>query len=341
MAAVDTTMTTGRTRKKVLILTQDDDGHAESLIAELEALGCPWARVDPASFPSQVSLIAHLADGDEWSSMLHLPNGELLCLEDVQSVWYRRPNQYTADAVLPSIERELIIQESQHGLGGLFRSIPGEWVNHPEANCTASYKPLQLQVARKLGFSVPRTLVTNSPEAFKQFYSECDGKVVYKLLGPSIFWDEEIPISAYTRLVPPEMLAEAHRLTKMAHLFQVYVDKLFELRITVIGERIFAAEIYSQHSEKARVDFRQQYADLRYGIHQLPEAIQTKIMALMRFFRLKYGAIDMIVTPEGEYQFIEINPNGQFAWIEAATDLPLFRTLAWLLATGQTEKRDI
>lgn len=329
-------MITGRTRK-VLILTEDDDGHAGPLITELEALGCPWERIDPAAFPRHVTLIAHLVD-DRWSSMVHLPNGEALCLEEVRSVWYRRPNQYTADANLPPIERELIIQESQHGLGGLLRSISGEWVNHPEANRTASYKPLQLQVARKMGFSIPRTLITNSPEAFREFYTECNGKVIYKLLGPSIFWDGEIPISAYTSLVPSEMLAETHRITKMAHLFQEYLDKRLELRITVIGERIFAAEIYSQHSELARVDFRRQYADLRYGIHQLPDTLAAKILALMRFFRLNYGAIDMIVTPAGEYQFLEINPNGQFAWIEAATDLPLFRTLALLLATGQTEE---
>ena len=95
---------------------------------------------------------------------------------------------------------------------------------------------------------------------------------------------------------------------------------------------------YSQHAEKARVDFRQQYADLRYGVHHLPEALEAKILALMRFFRLQYGAIDMIVTPEGD---LEINPNGQVAWIEAATELPLFRTLALLLGTGQAEKRAI
>jgi glutathione synthase/RimK-type ligase-like ATP-grasp enzyme len=157
---------------------------------------------------------------------------------------------------------------------------------------------------------------------------------VYKLLGPSIFWDEGIPISAYTSLVTSESLKQAHRLTKTAHLFQKYVEKQFELRITVIGKQIFAAEIHSQHSEKARIDFRQQYADLHYQVHELPETIKHNILALMRFFRLRFGAIDMIMTPEGDYQFLEINVNGQFAWIEAATDLPLFRTLALLLATG-------
>jgi hypothetical protein len=134
--------TTGKTRTKVLIVSGDDDGHVEPLIAELTALGCPWVRVDPAWFPSQVSLVAHLVKGSEWNSTLCLPDGEILHLEEVRSVWYRRPNQYTAASALPTIEREFIIQEARYGLGGLIRSIPEGWVNHPEANRTASYKPL-------------------------------------------------------------------------------------------------------------------------------------------------------------------------------------------------------
>jgi glutathione synthase/RimK-type ligase-like ATP-grasp enzyme len=128
------------------------------------------------------------------------------------------------------------------------------------------------------------------------------------------------------------MLEQAARITKTAHLFQAYVDKCFEVRVTVIGEAIFAAAIYSQHSDYAKIDFRKRYADLRYATHQLPDTISAKILKLMKHFGLVYGALDLIVTSEGDYQFLEINASGQFGWIEAATDLPLFHTLACLLA---------
>jgi len=321
--------TTGRT-KSVLLLTQQNDGHADALIPELEALHCPWIRLDPASFPQQASLCAKL-DDTGWKSTLTVGDTHI-AFEDIGSVWYRRPGRYIADSSLPTMEQDFIAQEARYGVGGLLRSITGLWVNHPEENHRASYKPLQLQIARDCGLAVPRTLITNDPDAFLRFYEECRGQVVYKLLGAPIFWDGDLPISTYTRRVLADMVQHAHRIKATAHLFQQYIEKQLELRITMIGDEIFAAEIYAQHSELARVDWRQQYADLRYGIHQLPHAIRTSLLALTRSFRLQYGAIDMIVTPAGEYVFLEINPNGQCGWIEQATGMPLFRTLASLLA---------
>jgi hypothetical protein len=322
---------TGKTSKVLVLTNEHDDGHTKPLLSALEELHCPWIRLDPVMFPTQVSLSASLGKGQGWQTTLCLPDGSHVSLEEIRSVWYRRPTSYTADAALPAMERDFIIQEAQYGMGGLLRGIP-RWVNHPEANRTASYKPLQLQVAQAYGFSVPKTLITNDPDAFRQFYEECHGQVVYKLLGPPIFWDGDIPVSTYTQLVPPSMLEQATRITKTAHLFQAYVDKSFEVRVTVIGEAIFAAAIYSQDSDYTRVDFRKRYADLRYAVHELPDTICSKILKLMEHFGLVYGALDLIVTPEGEYQFLEVNASGQFGWIEAATDLPLFHTLACHLA---------
>lgn len=326
-----TMKTTGPT-KPVLILTQQEDGHADALIAELEALRAPWLRLDPASFPQQASLCARLNDTG-WHSILTVDETPIV-FEEIGSVWYRRPGRYSAEPSLPLMEQNFIIQEARYGQGGLIRGITGLWVNHPEDNHRASYKPLQLQVAHDCGLIVPRTIITNEPDAFLRFYEECRGQVIYKLLGAPIFWDGNTSISTYTQLVPVDMLQHAYRIKATAHLFQEYIEKKLELRITIIGDEVFAAEIYAQHSELARVDWRRQYADLRYGIHQLPSAIRTGLLALMRSFRLHYGAIDMIVTPAGDYVFLELNPNGQCGWIEQATGMPLFRTLA-LLLTGK------
>ena len=104
------------------------------------------------------------------------------------------------------------------------------------------------------------------------------------------------------------------------------------------GERIFAVEIHNQHSELAKVDWRKQYADLYYQVHHLPEDVQGKIRRLMKAFRLTYSAIDMAVLRTGEYVFFEINPNGQFAFCQEATGLPLFPTLASLLASAGSRR---
>jgi glutathione synthase/RimK-type ligase-like ATP-grasp enzyme len=94
---------------------------------------------------------------------------------------------------------------------------------------------------------------------------------------------------------------------------------------------VFPAEIYSQHSEQAAVDWRAAYQDLRYGVHQLPEEIRKKCLELMQKLGLIFATIDMVLTPDGRYVFLELNPNGQWEWIENATSLPICSTLVDML----------
>lgn len=123
-----------------------------------------------------------------------------------------------------------------------------------------------------------------------------------------------------------------------ATCFQEYIDKAFELRINIIGERVFAAEIHSQHSQYARIDFRLGYGDLHYAIHTLPASIEKACKALVRRFRLQFAALDLLVTPDGQYVFVDLNSNGQWGWIENHTGLPLTAMLVDLLQRGQTNQ---
>jgi glutathione synthase/RimK-type ligase-like ATP-grasp enzyme len=112
------------------------------------------------------------------------------------------------------------------------------------------------------------------------------------------------------------------------------VPKRFELRVTVVGEQVFAAEIHSQQTNRTRVDWR------RYDLshtphlpHALPEHVQVKCVELVRRLGLCYGAIDLILTPDGRYVFLEINPSGQYMWIEERTGLPISEAVANLLVS--------
>ena len=316
----------------VLILTGEEDVHTDLLCQELDTMGCRWARFDPAWFPASVRMRSRLT-ACGWNSFLCSSQGQVLDLTEITSVWWRRPHLPQADTSLPALEREFIESEAKYGFVGLLRILPVLWVNHPAENLRASFKPHQLQIASQLGFCVPPTLLTNDPDAFRPFFQEHHGQIIYKTIGTPMLMDNDVAVSTYTELLTGELFERAEQVQYTAHLFQRYIDKQFELRIIVIGERIFAIEIHNQHSEVAKIDWRRQYADLRYQVHHLPQDIQEKIRQLMKAFRLTYSAIDMAVTPAGEYVFFEINPNGQFAFCQEATGLPLFSTLATLLAS--------
>ena len=70
---------------------------------------------------------------------------------------------------------------------------------------------------------------------------------------------------------------------------------------------------------------------MKHEPFNLPNIITKHILTLMKTWKLKFAAIDMIVTPSGEYVFLEVNPNGQWGWIETLTGMPITDSLVELL----------
>ncbi len=320
--------------KKTLILSNlTDDTHVHRLVAEFDQLGHPWVVFDPGYFPEKVHISATIGNAIRKSSLL-LSDGTRIFLEDITSVWYRRPTRILPRDDLPGMEQTFILREANAGIWGWLRGLQAFWVNHPDAVRAAGHKPEQLQRAATFGLAIPRSLVTNEPEAFKQFYEECNGSIIYKLMGYPWYTDKnELPISTYTCLVPRELLKEAHRVTATAHLFQEFIVKRCDIRVTIIGEEVFATEIHPL-SEETQIDFRADYGKLYYAPHTLPDHMREKLLSLTRSYHLAYAGIDLLLTPEGRYVYLELNALGQFGWLESRTGVPLYHRLARLLIEG-------
>jgi glutathione synthase/RimK-type ligase-like ATP-grasp enzyme len=119
-------------------------------------------------------------------------------------------------------------------------------------------------------------------------------------------------------------------------MFQPYVDKALELRCVVIGEHIFCASIDSQANELTRRDWRAgdwRGTELHQAVFALPDHVQAAIHRLMDSFDINFASMDMIVTPDGEFVFLELNPNGQWLWLELDLGLPLVASMADLLTS--------
>jgi glutathione synthase/RimK-type ligase-like ATP-grasp enzyme len=140
----------------------------------------------------------------------------------------------------------------------------------------------------------------------------------------------------YTELVTKRDIQNLETIRLCPMTFQAYIPKRLELRITVVGERVFAAEIHSQISNHTQFDWRRyDLARTPHASHVLPHHLELKCVELVRRLGLVYGAIDMILTPDGKYVFLEINPNGQYLWIEELTDLPISEAICDHLAEGR------
>ncbi|WP_245805021.1 hypothetical protein [Amycolatopsis australiensis] len=182
-------------------------------------------------------------------------------LGDIRSVYVRRPTMFKFPDSMTDAEQRFAGREARRGLGGLLLSLPCSWVNHPSRAADAEYKPLQLQAAAACGLSVPRTVITNAPEHAAEYRAYLGSSVVYKALASATVADGDRVAFIPTTEVATSDMADL-RVALTAHQFQARVPKVRDVRATVVGSQVFAANILSP--DGGAVDWRTNYAALRY-----------------------------------------------------------------------------
>lgn len=253
-------------------------------------------------------------------------------LQDVRSVWYRSPSAFRFPGAMSHVERRHAGHEAKLGLGGVLSSLPVLWVNHPGRYADAGHKPRQLVAAAAAGLDVASTLVTNEPAAVRRFTARCGpAGVVTKMLGAPAIDEQGGRRVALTERLTPTDLDDLRGVELTAHQFQHWAPKREEARVIVIGSQIHAVAIRAG-SAAARIDWRTDYDSLSYAHIALPVEVERGVRAAMDELNLVYGAFDFVITPHGRWIFLEVNPGGQFGWLEDETGLPLTATLADLLA---------
>jgi hypothetical protein len=328
----------------ILILTEAKDVSANVVEAKLRARGEHILRFDPADYPARASLSVKWNGADKQVRMRI--DGVHVDLGHCKSGWFRRPGrpQISRDIESPFLRDHAheecirVIQDACNALDT--RWLPGTVtaIRH------AGNKQVQLELAAQLGFEIPPTLLTNDPEEFLEFYRLHNGDLIDKLPTSALMVSQG-PGGEFTRFTQPVTRRDvgyARRLRYSPMLFQRKISKRFELRITVVDDQVLAAEIHSQATNRTQLDWRHyDVGHTPYRVHALPDDIRERCVRLTQRLGLRFGAIDMIVTPEGRYVFLEINPNGQWQWIEDESGLPISDALCAALARPDEASRSL
>jgi glutathione synthase/RimK-type ligase-like ATP-grasp enzyme len=309
----------------ILIITDDYDLHADRVVAALSRKGVQSQRFDSGSFPQRSEI--EVSPGSDIHNFTVKSEGVFLNLEKVTTVWHRRSKSPEPAPHLDAHDKALVRDDAWHLVRSLWQLMPRSfWVNPYWPEQAAVHKPYQLQVASDLGLQIPRTLITNNPHAALQFFNACNGEMIYKSLTSHV---RDCVTTGYgiftTRITQGHIDAYFGQIRLAPCLFQEYVPKQFELRITIIGKTIFATEIDSQTDHRSKDDWRKdlQKTRLAHRPFVLPPDFHDRLLALMDRLGLVFGCVDAIVTPSNRLVFLEINPSGQWAWIEDETGVPL------------------
>ncbi len=320
----------------IVFLTNKKEKSIEKTISLLQEQNENVLRINTENFPCMDKFSFFLKN--KKMKVKFWKNKEEINLTKVKAIWYRRPGKPYLPSNYPSEIKKFIEEETRISFLGLYSTWKNVfWVNNPlNIHLIDKNKLFQLQLATQMGLNTPSSLVTNSYEELVNFYKKHNEKIVIKIFHPV---EIQLPNSKkqlviYTNLLTKNIIDQFKINIKNSPVFvQEYIEKELELRITIVGKRIFACAIYSQNSERTKHDWRRYDFDkVRHEEFKLPLEIEQKLFKFMKKCKFNFGAIDMILTPKSEYVFLEVNPSGQWGWIEILTDMPITEAIVQLLS---------
>lgn len=299
----------------ILIISHPDDIHARAVLDHLGQMGAPAQLLNLGRFPKAARLVlrydAHTSQMG-WSD----DDGTVIDLDTVGAVWWRRPQPLAFEPGLKA--QDFAASECAEALAGMWQAMPAVWMNPPVLDEAASRKSWQLRLAGQLGLDPPETIITTCPQTARAFIAKCGDVICKPFAGSLRHWRE-------TRRIREAELAEIEQLRHAPAILQQRIEGR-DIRVTVVGRQVFAAEIDTSAGSYPD-DFRMN-DNVSIRPVALPKPTVSAIHILMEYLGLVYGALDFRKQPDGRLRFLEINPAGQFLFVEEQTGQPIARTMA-------------
>lgn len=307
----------------ILVLSHANDDHAVGVLKALARAGHPTVLMDSSQFPIDASLTQRFENGQ--CSYIYSPHGTNIDLAAAKVGWWRRPQPFSLHPGISPDVASFTYSECHEAMSGLWAALDLIWVNPPHFDEIAHHKPYQLAVATSVGLPIPRTLMTNSPDEAGKLIGELGpAQTVYKtFLASEQCWRE-------TRTVRPDELEMLDTLSLAPAIFQEYIPASADLRVTVLGETIFATAI-SAASDGYQFDYRMDMEGATFEATELSSETVAGIFRLMKRLGLVYGALDFRRTSDRGDIFLEINPAGEWLFVEERTAQPITKAMAELL----------
>lgn len=317
--------------EKILILTDQSDTHPTSVINLMKEKSIPFFRLNTEALMVDYSFAWFHFNGMSPDFYIkNLATNQTIWGHEIKSVWYRKPDvpkdfPYTINE---EVDRHNALEAKQfffflmHYLTDLY-SI-GNHLYDKRANS----KMLQSKIAVELGMKIAPTCFSNVKKEILDFSLNYENISLKCLRDHWMKTENGKVYDLCTQKVGSQLLKEQpeEAFSQTVVFAQQYIEKKYELRITVMGPYVFTCKLDSQllTPETGSVDWRQGYDyGLKHEIIETPAVIGSFCKQYLNKLNLNFGCFDFIVTPDDEFVFLECNPNGQWGWIEDECHVPM------------------
>jgi glutathione synthase/RimK-type ligase-like ATP-grasp enzyme len=318
--------------RPVLILTRSFDPEADLVSIKLLSRGIDCMSLNIEDIPRRILIKYSIKQNNDDSAELEI-NNETLDTSKISVAWLRHFDITGINFGMDEPARTFSSQQWEDALNTLLRKLNCKWINSPSSVSQASDRRKQLSAARASGFDIPSTIITNDAHTAREFYHSHNGNIVLKALhGHAIELGGKM-YCMYTRSVTEQDLPRLSDLIYAPCILQEKLQKKSEMRVTVVGDQVFAATLNFRSNSKKYDDIhRCSTADISIKAHtKLRPLIIERCIQLIKSLGLKYGAIDFVVDNSDNLVFLEINPSGDWYWIEQKTALPITTAMAGLI----------
>jgi glutathione synthase/RimK-type ligase-like ATP-grasp enzyme len=315
---------------KVLLLSNKSDLTSDFIVKKLKERNIDFYRFNTDELTKSISV--SLDFNKESYQLFDFKTNEIINLKKFSSVYFRRPE-------MPVIKKEglttgqinFLRNEIMFTLEGVYKILrDAYWVSPLYSIREAENKIYQLIIAKSLGLQIPDSIISNSYEKSKDFFYRNKNKCIIKPIKSGLIEDNTKSKVVFTSILE-KIPEDKSRLEGCPNFFQNCIEKKGDVRVTMVGEKVFASLIHSQDYNETKIDWRRGEIKLKHTKIELPTDLKVKCVSLLKVLKLRYGAIDLVLDKNDRFVFLEINPNGQWAWIEKQTGYEISNEIVNLL----------
>lgn len=322
---------------RILILSIQGDAHAHAVALQLKREGIQCDIWDQTAYPAKQRASLWIASGEAVHTSFDKKAAPY------STVWARRfGSALDLKSHVHPDDLEAANRECRHFLNALRFSVAQNsfWINPYDREIMVNSKAVQLRLADEAGLCIPPTLMSNDADQVRAFISDYE-RVIYKPYFPER-WDEDEQVRyTFTKEVSLMDITDTEALQFCPGIFQPMIDKAYEVRLTFMGHEALAARIDIPEPGEAQIDWRVSHVsqdDIHLSPCAVPDDVKAGCLAMMAKTGSVFGCFDFIVDYQGQWHFLEVNPMGQFLWVELmCPEIPMLETFCNFLLSGQAD----